>query len=180
MRMYHIHLSTIIAKSTNRLLNPNRFCVDKFQKIYLYNWFPDSTQISTSYTTSIQLVLVLTSVQSYLLKGNVLHSVPVVEGFKEAVPSWAPRGAACIARQLSSAVPLDLSMNSNTQALNPYWFSNSSQKAAPSPPSGFLTQWPNKFRTLISCTLRKVSEYRTCFQTNRLPLDVLTLSFQTL
>ena len=58
------------CKIRNRLLNPNRFCVDKFQKIYLYNWLLDSTQISTNYTTSIQLVLVLTSIQSYLLKGS--------------------------------------------------------------------------------------------------------------
>ena len=60
--------SAIIAKSTNRLLNPNRFCVDKFKKIYLYNWLP-GTQISTNYTTS-NTTTVLTSIQSYLLKGN--------------------------------------------------------------------------------------------------------------
>ena len=24
--------------NVNRLLNSNRFCVDKFQRIYLYNW----------------------------------------------------------------------------------------------------------------------------------------------
>ena len=25
--------------NVNRLLNSNRFCVDKFQRIYLYNWY---------------------------------------------------------------------------------------------------------------------------------------------
>ena len=89
-------------------------------------------------------------------------------------------GAACIANQLSSAVPLEPSLNSNTQALNPFWFSDSSQIAVPLPPFGFLTEWPNEVKTLTSCPLPKGSEYRTCLQANRFPLDVLTLSFPTL
>ena len=104
----------------------------------------------------------------------------MVQESKEAVPSLAPTGAACIANQLRSEVPLEQSLNSNTQALNPYWFSDSSQTAAPSPPSGLLTQWSNEVKTSVSYPLRNGSEYRTCLQENRFPLDVLTLSLPTL
>ena len=56
------------CKINKSIIKTNRFCVDKFQKIYLYNWLP-GTQISTNYTTS-NTTSVLTSIQSYLLKGN--------------------------------------------------------------------------------------------------------------
>ena len=166
------------CKINKSIIKPNRFCLDKFQKYT----FTTGCQVHKLVLTTL-LVIQLVYLLVYNLtcwKEIALHSLPVVQEFREAVPSWAPTGAACIARQLSSAVPLEPSLNSNTQALNPYWFSDPSQKAEPSPPSGFLTQWPNEVRTLISCTLRKVSEYRTCLQANRLPLDSLTLSFPTL
>ena len=178
MRMYHTHLSTIIAKPTNRLLNSNRFFVDKSKNISLQlvaRQYTNKYYLHHLYTTSVLLIHNLTC-----WKAIVLPSVPVVQESKEAVPGLAPTGAACTANQLRSAVPLEQPLNSNTQALNPYWFSDSSQTAASSPHSGLLTQWPHEDKTLVSYPLRKGSEYRTCLQKIRFPLDVLTLSFPTL
>ena len=183
MRMYDIHLSAIIAKSTNRLLNPNRFCVDKFQKIYLYNWLPDSTQVSTNYTTrlSIQLVLVLTSTQSYLLKGNrftLCSGGPRVQGSGSRSSPYRS-SLYCQPVNLCSTIGTVAEFqHAGLKSILVFWFQP--DWAAPSPPFGFLTEWPNEVKTVTSCPLPKGSEYRTCLQANRFPLDVLTLSFPTL
>ena len=129
IRMYDIHLSAIIAKSTNRLLNPNRFCVDKFQKMYLYNWLP-GTQISTNYTTS-NTTSVLTSIQSYMLKGNrftLCSGGPRVHGSGSQLSPYRS-SLYCQTVKLCSTT----GTVATPQALNPYWFSDSSSKAAPSP-----------------------------------------------
>ena len=118
--------------------------------------------------------------QSHLLKGSRFTPFSVLQESKEVVLSWVPAGAARLASQLSSTVPLEPSLNSNTQAVNLHGFSDSSQKARPSPPSGFLTDWPNEVRISNSCLLRKGSEFWNGLQENRFPLDVLTLSFTTL
>ena len=84
-------------------------------------------------------------------KEIVLHSVPMVQESKKAVPSWAHKEAACIASQLSSAVSLEPSLNSNTQALNPYWFSHSSQKSGAIATFWFLnsvTEWSQNLNFL--------------------------------
>ena len=75
----------------------------------------------------------------------------MVQESKKAVPSWAHKEAACIASQLSSAVSLEPSLNSNTQALNPYWFSDSSQKSGAIATFWFLnsvTEWSQNLNFL--------------------------------
>ena len=75
----------------------------------------------------------------------------MVQESKKAVPSWAHKEAACIASQLSSAVSLEPSLNSNTQALNQYWFSDSSQKSGAIATFWFLnsvTEWSQNLNFL--------------------------------
>ena len=170
MRMYDIHLSAIIAKSTNRLLNPNRFCVDKFQKIYLYKWLPHSTQISTNYTTSIQLVLVLTSIQSYLLKGNrftLCSCGPRVQGIGSQLSPYRS-SLYCQTVKLCGTTGT-VAKPQALKSILVFWFQHESCAIAI---SGFLTEWPSDVRTLISYPLRKGYEYRSCLQENRFPLPL--------
>ena len=77
----------------------------------------------------------------------------MVQESKKAAPIWAHKEAACIASQLSCAVSLEPSLNSNTQALNPFWFSDSSQKSGAIATFWFLnsvTEWSQNLNFLYA------------------------------
>lgn len=85
----------------------------------------------------------------------LLHFVPLVQEFKEAVPNWDPGGGDCKAIQFTSVVPFDPAPYSTTQMVNPLVVTSSTQIAAPSRGTGLLTEWPTEARTLTCCPLWK-------------------------
>ena len=113
-------------------------------------------------------------------KSILLHFVPVVQEFKSAVPIWAPEGTDWTAIQFTSAVPLEPSPYSETQAVNWFWSSDSTQMAPPLPRAGFLTEWPNEANTFTSFLPLKGWENDIFLQANSPGLGVVTLSFPAL
>ena len=112
-------------------------------------------------------------------KANLLHFVPVVQAFKEAVPSWAPAGTDCSAIQFTCEVPLEPSPYSKTQTVNALLFTDSTQIAAPFPPVELFVAWLLEMKILISCPPLKGSSKETFLQANRLKV-VVTLNFPAL
>ena len=114
-------------------------------------------------------------------KSILLHCVPVVQGSKSAVPIWAPEGTDCTAIQFTSAVPLEPSPYSETQVVNWFWSSDSTQIAAPLPRVGLLcTEWPNEANTFTFFPPLKGWENDIFLQADSPGLDVVTLSFPAL
>ena len=114
-------------------------------------------------------------------KSILLHCVPVVQESKSAVPIWAPEGTDCTAIQFTSAVPLEPSPYSETQVVNWFWSSNSTQMAAPLPRVGLLSiEWPNEANTFTFFPPLKGWENDIFLQANSPGLDVVTLSFPAL
>ena len=114
-------------------------------------------------------------------KSTLLHCVPVVQESKSAVPIWAPEGTDWTAIQFTSAVPLEPSLYSETQVVNWFWPSDSTQIAAPLPRVGPLsTEWPNEANTVTFFPLLKGRENDIFLQASSPGLDVVTLSFPAL
>ena len=112
-------------------------------------------------------------------KAILSHFVPVVQEFKEAVPSWAPAGTDCSAIQFTCEVPLEPSPYSKTQTVNALLFTDSTQIAAPFPPVELFVAWLLEMKILISCPPLKGSSKETFLQANRLKV-VVTLHFPAL
>ena len=108
-----------------------------------------------------------------------LHFAPVVQEFKEAVPSWAPAGTDCSAIQFTCEAPLEPSPYSKTQTVNALLFTDSTQIAAPFPRVELFVAWLLEMKILISCPPWKGSSKETFLQANRLKV-VVTLNFPAL
>ena len=113
-------------------------------------------------------------------KATLLHAVPVVQEFKEVVPSWEPAGTDCSAIQFTWEVPPEPSPNSRTQTVNPFLFKDSTQIAAPFPPVDIFAAWLLEMKTLISCPPLKGFLNETLLQANRLEIEVVRLDFPAL
>ena len=114
-------------------------------------------------------------------KSILLHSVPVVQESKLAVPIWAPEGTDWTAIQFTSAVPLEPSPYSETQVVNWFWSSDSTQIAAPLPRVGPLSiEWPNEANTFTFFPPLKGWENDIFLQVNSPGLDVVMLTFPAL
>ena len=114
-------------------------------------------------------------------KAILLHVVPVVQVFNEAVPSWAPAGTDCSAIQFTCEAPLEPSPYSKTQTVNALLFTDSTQIAAPFPRARVepSVAWLTEMKTLISCPTVKSSSKETFLQANRL-IVVVTLNLPAL
>ena len=112
-------------------------------------------------------------------KAILLHFVPVVQAFKEAVPSWAPAGTDCSAIQFTCEAPLEPSPYSKTQTVNALLSTDSTQIAAPFPRVELFVAWLLEMRTLMSCPTVKGSSKETFLQANILKF-VVTLNFPAL
>ena len=64
--------------------------------------------------------------------------------------------------------------------LNPFWLSDSTQIAPPSPRVGPLIEWPNEAKTVMSFPPLKGSANWICSQANSPGLAVVTLTFPAL
>ena len=108
-------------------------------------------------------------------KAILLHFVPVVQAFKEAVPSWGPAGTDCSAIQFTCEALLEPSPYSKTQTVNALLFTDSTQIAAPFPRVELFVAWLLEMKILISCPPWKGSSKETFLQANRLKV-VVTLN----
>lgn len=113
-------------------------------------------------------------------KAILLHVVPVVQEFNEAVPSWVPTGTDCSAIQFICEAPLEPSPYSKTQPVNALLSTDSTQTAAPFPWVELFVAWFLEMKTLICCPPLKGSSKETFLQTNRLGVVVVTLNFPAL
>ena len=112
-------------------------------------------------------------------KAILSHFVPVVQEFKEAVPSWGPAGTDCSAIQFTCELPLEPSPYSKTQTVNALLFTDSTQIAAPFPRKELFVAWLLEMKILISCPPLKGSSKETFLQANRLKV-VVTWNFPAL